>query len=447
MIISNKIYFHSYDKIDNIIFNGITGALDIVNKDVASMLKHNNIDMLDKLEDETLDHLRTRGYIFKNIEEKNNLEASIYNNYLEIIKDEPLIFSICPTLKCNLNCVYCFESDLVKKSGKLTNDMIDSIFAVIKQKTLSSNKKVIIELYGGEPLLAENYEINSKIFKYVVENNYEGINIITNGVELDNYESLIAEYPNVVKNMQITIDGPEEIHDKRRCGKDGKRHFRDIISNIKKVLELGVLVTVRINVDKGNLPYIKELIDFLEDEFILYDNFKCYLTPVTSKNGDIEDGISEFELVKILDEISLNSTFIINEGLHLLQYIKAILDNESRRILPKFNYCEAVRGSYIAFCPDGKVYPCSETVGINELSIGTYFPNLSIDEEKFKGWTNKSIINRKQCKECSISLLCGGGCALQNYYSNSINKSNNCKNSFKILEEYISDFKIKRGLK
>lgn len=442
MIISNKIYIHSYDKKDNIIFNGINGALDIINKDVAYTLKTRNLDI------KIINALKNRGYIFETIDEKTRLEESVYNNYLKLTKNEPFIFSICPTLKCNLQCVYCFEQDVSKRKESLTNDMVESIFSVIKQKTLHTNKSAIIELYGGEPLLEDNYEINSKIFESVVKNNYNGINIITNGVNLDKYEKLITKYPGVVKNIQITIDGPEEIHDKRRCSKDGNHYFKKIINNIKSTLDLGILITVRINVDKNNIDYISNLMDFFEDKFVFYDNFKCYLTQVTSNNSEFKECISEFDLVKLIEEISHNRPFILNEGPHLLKYIQSILNNETIKILPRFNNCEATCGTYMAFCPDGKIYPCSETVGIDKFAIGKYYPSVELNEYELKKWTNNSVISRKSCKECTISLLCGGGCSLNNFYNtNNLSKSCHCKNNFIVLENYLNEFKIKRGLK
>ena len=56
-----------------------------------------------------------------------------------------------------------------------------------------------------------------------------------------------------VKGIQITLDGPPEVHDSRRVSKNGVFQFNKIIENINKLLQTKKIdVVIRINVDKNN---------------------------------------------------------------------------------------------------------------------------------------------------------------------------------------------------
>jgi len=59
--------------------------------------------------------------------------------------------------------------------------------------------------------------------------------------------------------------------------------------------------------------------------------------------------------------------------------------------------------------PYGYIFPCLLAVGINELAIGTYYPNVEFKENSIR---NRNIDTIPECRECTYSLLCGGGCAL-----------------------------------
>lgn len=66
-----------------------------------------------------------------------------------------------------------------------------------------------------------------------------------------------------INSVQITIDGPKEVHDRRRILRNGKGTFDRIIENIRNIHDI-LRVSIRINVDKENADRVFELIDFIE---------------------------------------------------------------------------------------------------------------------------------------------------------------------------------------
>lgn len=53
-----------------------------------------------------------------------------------------------------------------------------------------------------------------------------------------------------IKSVQITIDGPPEIHNKRRKVINGEDSFDVILRNIRNIYDL-LDITIRINVDSS----------------------------------------------------------------------------------------------------------------------------------------------------------------------------------------------------
>jgi uncharacterized protein len=135
-------------------------------------------------------------------------------------------------------------------------------------------------LYGGEPLL------NPTISVYVLRDldfisQEYGITIekgiITNGTIYNEHVKEVFERTDYI---QITIDGPKDIHNKRRYFKDGRGSFDIILSNLLRVIEKhSKKVILRINIDEYNHNKIEELLDFLA-ELGLHNHVEMDIAPV-----------------------------------------------------------------------------------------------------------------------------------------------------------------------
>ena len=88
--------------------------------------------------------------------------------------------------------------------------------------------------YGGEPLLA--FDIIKDLMEEVYRNfdkEYVSSGIVSNGYLLSERTVLEMKDYNI-NNIQITIDGPPEIHNKRRKLPTGEDTFFVILNNLKK---------------------------------------------------------------------------------------------------------------------------------------------------------------------------------------------------------------------
>ena len=125
-----------------------------------------------------------------------------------------LDLTIAPTLDCNFRCKYCFETH---PKGIMSNDIQASLLKFVEEK-LEGVKNFSVTWYGGEPLSAKGvvYSLSEKFLELCTKKHvkYDAL-IITNASLMD--ESDIEKFKRYkINRVQVTIDGPKEIHDQRR---------------------------------------------------------------------------------------------------------------------------------------------------------------------------------------------------------------------------------------
>jgi len=195
--------------------------------------------------------------IDEEIEKKNYIKK-----YLDFIesreKDEVQIFFV-PWYLCNFDCSYCYQSGYENEIKFPDKGIVDAFFNYIKNEF--KERKKYITLFGGEPLLtgAKQKELLKYFFEKLNENNLE-VAIVTNGYNL---EEFIPELQKVkVREIQVTLDGIKEIHDKRRYLKGGNSTFNKIVNGIDSALENNFTINLRVVIDKENIQNLFELAQF-----------------------------------------------------------------------------------------------------------------------------------------------------------------------------------------
>lgn len=433
MFINPSIYFHTVDSKDNIIFNGVNGAIDIVDAKIATSLKTKEVKKILELDANIISSLYSRGYLFKSEIQYTEMKLLVEDNVFESNNNKVINIAIILSYMCNMKCDYCFEKGN-QVPGSITKEHLPYIKQFLQNNL--ENNDIILELYGGEPLLLSNMEIIKEILEITRELKIKDIAIITNGYNLEKYSQVFNDYSDLNITIQVTIDGTEEIHNNRRKINGGS--FNEINTGILKCLENdNTHIVIRTNIDKENIDTINQLYLYFEEMYGYYSNLECYLIPVKGINQDLL--ISETELIKKINSLPEIPNFNKHAGIHLLNYPYSLVTKaETSKFGPKVYYCESARGSYFALSPDGLIYPCSEIVGIASKSIGTYKPNIRLDQNKQSKWLLNNIKDDDFCRNCSIRFICGGGCAKE---KEEIGNKNYCEKMHYDLSTYFDYFK------
>lgn len=441
-----------YYKLDDnkyLLINTLTGAIDVVEENVIKYLlgmENKSSDLV--LDDDIIVNLQKRGYLIDDDNDKKLLNRMV--NFYEDANNM-LSFTICPTYSCNLRCPYCFENKNVKKEEEvLTKDQIDKVFEAI-HKIVDKKKveKKKIQLFGGEPF----QDITQKAVRYIFSKAKEiGATVvaITNGTNLELFKDILNENKELIHYLQITLDGPEELHNKSRVYANGEGSFCKITNNIKLLLDMGINVVVRVNIGKKNIKHLPELFDFFEKEsWINYDNFVCQLTPITDhrSTGKVANWLPENEILKEINTIFKDIEHMCKKykvvlGTDMERRIKLIRSiwNKTNNVKLSINPSACGAGSriYYVFGADGKIYPCPETVGETEYSIGTFLPEFSIDQKKDRLW-KRNVTNISECINCNIAPLCGSSCVWSSIATNGIQfKKPVCNYAKETINDYFN---------
>lgn len=404
MSLKRSFYNIEVDKFqDNIlIFNSHTSALGLMDKKTQDLYYNiENIEDWKNLKDEEL---------------KNNINIMVENGFLTASDlDEPVVLDvladmqkydpnvlnlvIAPTLNCNMACPYCYEDKNSKRFNENTKkSMIDFARNYISRYSI---KTLSVTWYGGEPLMEKDtIRELSKAFKEICEDksiSYQA-HIVTNGSLLD-YETGIMLKEAGVKIAQITVDGMEEINNRRRILKNGQNSFEIIVNNIKSCQEL-FKISVRVNVDKSNEQEVKKLYDFFTNKKDFRENVSIYFAQVK----------------KISDSCSINShqCFSNKEFSDLELELQNRINNQ---IIPKGNSnypnskllpCAALQLHSFVIDPEGNLYKCWEEIGLADKSVGSIFDGFKLNNRAVQ-WLNLKL--PKDCLICKIRPICQSGCA------------------------------------
>lgn len=440
-------YYFRLNSRYTLINNTLTGALDIVESDIWGLVigkKFNSINA------NHLSNLIDRGYLYHDLKREDEILVKLYNSYIKKASSRPLRFVFCPSYQCNLRCIYCFETELPSNPNKFMSERIldDSINAANKISKEKSGKVDSVELFGGEPLLLKNKPLIKKILKFAKDKDAP-ITIITNGVMAKDFINILLPVKEKIEMLQITIDGPPEIHDKRRKYPSGKGSFNEISKSIDLLLKNNINTNVRVNIDNTNIEHIFNLYEYVSKKgWLKHPNFKIMLALVTDhstldyNNVTIPEEKLLERLIKVYDKYPvLEDTF----GFYKFKPLRHILDitGGAPNVSPKFFNCESNLLELNVFCPDGYIYACGESIGNPEYAIGKFSPKLEFYPDREKLWTERTILNIEKCRTCKFAPLCGGGCA----YSSILIYKDNSKPICERYQEVLDTFLRLRGEK
>ena len=328
--------------------------------------------------------------------------------------NEALGLGIMLTLNCNFACPYCYQS----RVNKCLSPEIQQAIVQYVSRTMEYKRRLVIEWFGGEPLLGIS-EIKrlSEEFLRICEKQgaqYEA-GIITNGYLLS--ESVAAELSRLgVKSVQVTIDGPPDIHNKRRILRDGRPTFDVILKNLEGAVKYIPSVGVRVNLDKTNSDRFPELLSYLTP---LKEHLLIGLAPVVP----VQDAQSyhRFCFLQSCDYLQ-----VICRLEQLLQSTGFISLNTGHAADCRWKtatavFCGAYQLDSNIIDPEGHLYKCVALAGKTSTKVGTLSPSgeISYDWSRLLPWLIWEPFEDPVCSNCPELPLCLGGCHLGRLYPGS----------------------------
>ncbi len=386
---------------DFILVNILTGNADIVTSQEAAAIKKgifiNKQEFIEK------------GYLIEPEEERKLFRQK----YLEFIEsretDEIQIFFV-PDYACNFGCSYCYQDEYARPDASLNKNVIDAFYHFVDSRF--GQRRKYITLFGGEPLLPGDHR--KGLIGYFVEKSVQSktdLAVVTNGY-------LLAEYLPVLKNarireIQVTLDGTEEVHNQRRPLKNGHPTFQQIVNGIDMTLKQHIPVNLRVVIDKENIDDLPELARFAIDKgWTANPLFKTQL----GRNYELHHCQTGNQ--KLFSRVSMYEQLyhLIRNHIHILDFhrpafsVSKFLYEEGKLPSPLFDSCPGAKTEW-AFDYSGKIFSCTATVGKSGEELGRFYPEVRLDEDTISEWEDRDILSIPACSDCPVQLACGGGCA------------------------------------
>lgn len=314
--------------------------------------------------------------------------------------------------KCNMGCHYCYGEGFEDiKTGqqmgwKVARRSVDFLF-----ENCGSNKKLTVVFFGGEALL--NFPLIKQVVPYAKDlarkaRKQIDFTITTNATVLN--KEMIRFLKEHRFGVTVSIDGPKEIHDKRRIFKGGKGTYDVIVPRIKELLDTYRTrpIGARVTLTRG-VTQIQEIFDHL----IEMGFYEVGFSPVTSGSSqgfaltvvDLAEIHAEFEkLAQIFLEKALKDEYM---GFSNLSQVIMDFYNGTNKFLP----CGAGIG-LLDVDHKGDVYLCHRFPGTPGSDVHSY-GNVreSVDFISLRMFLSEAHIdNKADCSKCWIRHLCAGGC-------------------------------------
>lgn len=339
--------------------------------------------------------------------DKTRDERSLLQERYHINRDsfEGLSLTIAPTVSCNFACGYCFQEH---PKRFMSDEDMDKICSHI-EKNLPDGQTLGITWFGGEPLAAfRTLRTLTGRIKAICDAKNASLRqaMITNGSLLtDDITSFIAG--EAYDYLQITLDGPAEIHDTRRVTAAGKGTFQKILSNIKKY-KGRLPFSLRVNIDKTNASEVHRLIKHISAEGLApyVSLYFGHVLPYTDACGDETAG-NAFTVEEFAQVEAQLQFMMIQHGMRPGVDLPA----------PGFGaLCVADNKKGSVFAPGGLVFKCwNETALTDTGATGNLMGNGAIkvlDQHKaaHDTWQDYNAFSHKDCASCHVQPLCRGGC-------------------------------------
>jgi len=314
-------------------------------------------------------------------------------------RDPVLNIIVVLNLDCNFSCIYCYEGDM---KGKLymSDETAGGLIDFIKERFTEDKKTLLIDFYGGEPLLSIGLiKSISGALKPFCERRGASytFTLVTNG---SLFTKRVAEQlvPLGLKRVKITLDGPAEIHNRYRPFKSGAGSFDTIIGNIKDTCDL-VKIGIGGNFEKNNYKKFPLLLDYLLREGLTPDripSIKFYpvikrpagdLSPTDYKGGCM----------------SVNEPWIVEAEAGLREEILR-RGYKTPKLAPILCMVETTDAYVVNF--DGVIYKCPAFIGKEGFEVG----DVQTGVKDYSAIYKLGIWKNEDCARCEYLPLCFGGC-------------------------------------
>ncbi|MBU0991441.1 MAG: radical SAM protein [Proteobacteria bacterium] len=322
---------------------------------------------------------------------------------------------------CNLNCACCYR-------GK-TSDAKDMSMDLLEKSLMQFvpvESPCHVQLSGGEPTMVPDLiEETAKTLQK--KRPHATLGIQTNATLLD--RSLVRLFSKYNIQVGVSLDGPPDIQEQLRG------NAAATLKGLKLLEAENVPFRVTTVISNRNIDCLDKLVLMLGgfstargiglDLLIHKGNAATSSSVFPATPEQTADGINR--MMTAFQMINRNR----REKLELRE--EKTVTNAVRGKSPAC-FCHAGKGESLAVCPDGSLYPCSQTACDPRFFMGTLDnPNIVP-----AGLLREFALSTEDCGDCPLSGQCPGDCYSRQYFNHGENRELICtlyQTLFKLIRD------------
>jgi uncharacterized protein len=307
-----------------------------------------------------------------------------------------------PHENCNFRCTYCYEEF---KRGKMNRDVVESLKRFV-DRSVSDWEGMTVQWFGGEPLLAlDLIEELSDSFMASCERHgtpyWAGIT--TNGYLLTS-NVIRTLFDARLRRFQITLDGPEAVHNARRRLANSTGTYGRVLANLKGLRGFSedFVIRLRVNFDPDSIDSIKRWLPRIARIFADDSRFAIDFQAVGHWGGANDDRTDVFER-----DAAIRARLDLFEAAFAASFARTTMQG----LLSSHGCaCYAGRESSVVVGADGTLYRCTIAFDDPRNHVGriTRDGRLLIDQDRWAPWARPDAPLTPKCAACWLHPACQG---------------------------------------
>jgi MoaA/NifB/PqqE/SkfB family radical SAM enzyme len=328
------------------------------------------------------------------LKNKANIATRVFRSIF--LKEMPNYAIVYIDGRCNMNCGFCFHAAVnARKTPIMSAENWGNVFK--RAKSL-----LHVTITGGEPFLRKDFvEIISNI---ITSSGVPRVSINSNGFYKDRIvkflPELIKKFKDTEFTLSISIDGPEEIHDKVRVFKGAYKTALETISLMNPYREYeNFFLKLSSVLTKDNVSFMADFLDVTSKWDIDFHEL------ILIRDVPVEEQLAVKDDFKKLNELQHNRASksfrkSFNGKLFKKLYTETLKKVDNDKV---FSPCLA-GGRFVEIFPDGVVRGCEIEKLWDVSKIGTVNENNLDIVDVIKSQEAKKF--QKIAKKCTCTFEC-----------------------------------------
>jgi len=331
----------------------------------------------------------------------------------------PQFLGLIPTRSCNLRCVYCGFGAEQAPSGRMDYRLAVAAIDWFAEQGLGERPSLEVHFFGGEPTVAMDV-VQVAVHRARAVAASCGLNarfeMATNGVVDDRQAEFLGDY---IDTVVLSLDGPEEIHDRHRPGGDGRGSFQAAARTALRLSRSAAKLCLRVCVSDQNVRDLPAIAGWLCEVFAPSDvDFEVLQRTPRSDAA----GLSPPDPYAFAESCWRARRAVREHGIQAV-YAAAMAD------APRHSFCP-VGNDTVIVAPEGRASGCYlpedewRRRGL-DLNLGRFEAGGTFNcQPEAVQRLRRLVVNKPRCRRCFGRWTCAGGCHVNNTWPGCSNEYN-----------------------